>query len=84
MVEAAATCRRNIYFLKLKSLSTVTPRLPTVSIMFDAMIRDGCREETSKFAALSLYTYNDEICFVSIEPEISLRYAVTKLLKRKI
>ena len=53
MVEAAATCRRNICFLKLKSLSTVTPRLPTVSIMFDAMIRDGCREETNRFVALA-------------------------------
>ena len=33
------------------------------------MIKDGRREETSKFAALSGCTNNNEICFVSIEPK---------------
>jgi len=33
------------------------------------MIKDIRREEMSKFAELSGCTYNDEICFVSIEPK---------------
>jgi len=33
------------------------------------MTKDGRREETNKFAAFSGYTYNDEICFVVIEPK---------------
>ena len=33
----------------------------------DAMTKDVCREEMSKFAALSGCTYNDEICFIGIE-----------------
>jgi len=40
------------------------------------MIKDGHREETSNFAALSGCTFNNEVCFVSIEPKsvvISLR-----------
>jgi len=32
------------------------------------MFKDGRKEEISKLAALSGYTYNDEICFVGIEP----------------
>ena len=35
----------------------------------DAMIKDGRQEETCKFAALSGCTYNNEICFVCIEPK---------------
>ena len=35
----------------------------------DAMTKDVPREETSKFAALSGCTYNNEICFVGIEPK---------------
>ena len=31
------------------------------------MTKDARTEETSKFAALSGCTYNDEICFVGIE-----------------
>jgi len=76
MIEAAETCQRNM-FSKLKSLSNVTLRLRIVS---DGVIRDGRREEASKFAALSGCTYNDEICFVGFElksivchPEISPR-----------
>ena len=48
-----------------KSLSKVTPRLRTVS---DAMTKDGRREETSQFAAMFACTYNNEICFVRIDP----------------
>ena len=33
------------------------------------MIKDGHREETIKFAALYRFTYNNEICFVHIEPK---------------
>ena len=33
------------------------------------MIKDGCRGEMSKFAALSGCTYCNEICFVCIEPK---------------
>ena len=33
------------------------------------MIKDGRRDEMYTFAALSGYTYNDEICFVVIEPK---------------
>jgi len=33
------------------------------------MTKDIRTEETSKFAALSGCTYNDEICFVCIDPK---------------
>ena len=33
------------------------------------MIKDGRREEMSKFSALSGCTYNDEIWFVRIDPK---------------
>jgi len=33
------------------------------------MIKDVRREERSRFDALSGCTYNDEICFVGIEPK---------------
>ena len=33
------------------------------------MIKDGRREETSELTALSGCTYNDDICFVGIEPK---------------
>jgi len=33
------------------------------------MTTDFRRKEMSKFAALSGCTYNDELCFVGIEPE---------------
>jgi len=32
------------------------------------MIKDGRRKETSKFDALFGFTYDDEICFVRVEP----------------
>jgi len=35
------------------------------------MTKDVRREEMSKFAALSGCSYNDEICFVGIEPKFS-------------
>ena len=35
------------------------------------MTKDVRREETSKFAALSGCTYDDEICFVGIEPKFN-------------
>jgi hypothetical protein len=51
------------------------------------MTKDICREETSKFAALSGCTYNDEICFVGIEhksivshPTRVITETVTKLI----
>ena len=40
-----------------------------------AMIKDGHREETSKFVTLSGCTYIDEICFVSIKPNSIVCYA---------
>jgi len=55
------------------------------------MIKDVRREETNKFAALSGYTYNDEICFVGIESKFVICYpvrditeTVTKLFKGNI
>jgi len=35
----------------------------------DATVKERRREETSKFAALSECTNNDEVCFVRIEPK---------------
>jgi len=35
----------------------------------DIMITDWCREETNKFASLSGFTNNNQICIVCIEPE---------------
>ena len=40
------------------------------------MTEDACREETSKFAALSGCTYNDEISFVGIE--LSLLFVIQR------
>ena len=56
------------------------------------MIKDGRREETSKFAALSGCIYNDEICiffgietkFIVCHPARYITETVTKLFKRKI
>ena len=54
------------------------------------MTNDVCREEMSKFAALSGCTYNNGICFVGIEPkciiepEISLRQSTHCLRKRSV
>ena len=55
------------------------------------MIKDGCREEMSKFPGLSGCSYNDEICSVVIEhksivchPVKYITETVTKLFKRKI
>jgi len=42
---------------------------PKLCKMCDGMITVGRKEKTSKFAALSGCTYNDEICFVGIEPK---------------
>ena len=63
MIETAVICQRNMLF-EIKIIIRLSPRLCTVS---DAMIKDGCGEETSKFSALSGCTYNNEICFVCIE-----------------
>ena len=56
-----------------------------------AMTKDVRREETNTFAALSGCTYNDEICFVGIEPKFivchparDIAETVTKLFKGKI
>ena len=38
------------------------------------MVKDGRREETSKFAALSRCTYNDEICSIRIEPKSTVSH----------
>jgi len=54
------------------------------------MIKDGRREEMSKFAALSGCIYNDEICFLAlrlsllfvIQPDISLRQLPSCLRER--
>ena len=77
--------------VEAESLSNVTPRLRTVSDGGDAMIKDGRREETSNFAALFWYTYNDEICFVGIRPKFivcpparDITETVTKLFKGTI
>jgi len=55
------------------------------------MTKDVRREEISRFAALPGCKYNDEICFVDIEPKFIVchpaRYiteTVTKLFKGKI
>jgi len=55
------------------------------------MTKDVRREEMSKFAALSGCTYNDEICFVGIEPKFIIFHparditeTVTKLFKGNI
>jgi len=55
------------------------------------MIKDVRREEMSKFSALSGCTYNDEICFVGIEPKLmfchparDITETVTKLFKGMI
>ena len=59
--------------------------------MCDAVTKDVHREEMSKFAALSRCTYNNEICFVGIEPKFivchparGITATVTKLFKGKI
>jgi len=50
------------------------------------MTKDVCRDEMSKFAALSGCTYNGEICFVGnefvIQPAISLRQSPLCLRER--
>ena len=53
------------------------------------MTKDVRREVMSKFAALSGCTYNDEICFVGIEPKFiachsDITETVTKLFKMMI
>jgi len=57
------------------------------------MTKDVRREEISKFSALSGCTYNDEICFVGIEPQfivcpiqpdISLRQSPNCLRERSV
>ena len=58
----------------------------------DAVIKDWCKEETSKFAAFCGCTYNEEICFVCIELmslfviqlEISLRQSPSCLRERSV
>ena len=54
------------------------------------MTKDVCREEMSKFAALSGCTYNKGICFGGIEPkcivvpDISLRQSTHCLRERSV
>ena len=55
------------------------------------MIKDGCRNETIKFAALSGCAYNKEICFVRIDPKSivfnlasDITETITYLCNRKI
>jgi hypothetical protein len=56
------------------------------------MTKDVRKEQMSKFSALSGYTYNDEICFVGIEPsflfviqpDISLRQSSSCLWERSV
>jgi len=45
------------------------------------MTKDVRREEMSKFAALPGCTYNDEICFVGIEPIFLFLLTETYLLR---
>ena len=52
------------------------------------MTKDVCRQERSKFAALSRCSYNYEICFVGIEPKFifchparDITETVTKFLR---
>ena len=74
MIEGGVTCQKNV-FKKIKIAIKCNTKI-TYSVWWcDAMIKDGLREETSKFAALSGCTYNDEICFIGIEP-ISLLFVI--------
>jgi len=61
------TCQRNM-FSEIKIAIKRDTKI-TYSVWCDAMIKDVRRKETSTFAALSVCTYNDEICFVGIEPK---------------
>jgi len=45
------------------------------------MVKDGRREETSTFAALSGCTYNGEVCFFRIEPKFVFKISVSAVDK---
>ena len=56
-------------FSEIKVAIKFNPKI-TYSVWWcDAMTKDVRREEMSKFAAVSGCIYNDEICFIGIEPK---------------
>jgi len=80
MIEAEATCQRNM-FSEIKIAIKRNTKVTYSLWWCDAMIKDECREETSKFAALFGRAYNDEICFVSIEPKFIVCHPVRNITK---
>jgi len=62
-------------FSEIKIPTTCNTKIAYNVWLCDAMTMNVRREEMSKFAALSGCTYNDEICFVGIEPKFIVRYS---------
>ena len=90
MIEVGVTSQRNI-FSEIKIVIKCNIKIMYKVWWCDAMTNDVHREETSKSAALSGCTYNDEICFVRTEPKFivchparDITETVTKLFKGKI
>ena len=78
-------------FAEIKIAVKCNAKITYTVWLFNAMIKDGCREEMSKCPGLSGCSYNDEICFVGIDPKFTVCHpawditeAVTKLFKGKI
>ena len=67
-IVEAETGQRN-RFPKIKITIDCNTKITYSVWWYDAMIKDGYREETSLFALLYGCTYNDEICFIPIEPK---------------
>jgi len=91
MIEAGETCQRNMFSeinIAMKSNTNITYRV----WWCDAMNKDGRRAETSKFAAWSGCSSNNEICFgalslsilLVIHPTISLRQSPSCIRERSV
>ena len=65
MIEAGATCQRNM-FSEIKIAIKCNTKCMYSVWLCDGMTKDVCRGEMSKFAALSGCTYNYDISVVGI------------------
>jgi len=68
MIEVGVTCQRNM-FSEIKITIKCNTKITDNVWWCDTMTKVVCREEMSNFAVLSRCTYNDEICFVGIDPK---------------